>query len=257
MLYSIQPTLRVVFINPLLGNVKFTQLTCLVSVRNYHKYWPEPSSTANIFMPQKIEDRLLPQLPHTPLNFPNGVIPPIKHIKAAIDMRGPERIHNQLIYRQYGIVALGGGALRGAHLDWIRDRINRYIDTERLFAIWRIDPPWKAVSKKSLNKKMGGGKAKVHHYETPVKAGRILIEVAGIGEYGEVERVLKSICKKLPIYAMPISQEIIEQIRKEKMDLDIKNYNPFEYRDLLRKNFSNSRQQTSPRELVWGGTIYF
>lgn len=33
---------------------------------------------------------------------------------------------------------------------------------------------------------MGGGKPNVHHYATPVKAGRIVIEVGGKCEYSEV-----------------------------------------------------------------------
>lgn len=201
-------------------------------------------------------ERLLPALLYTPVNYPQNVVPPIKHPKANLDMRGPERIHNQLIYRQYGIIALGGGALKGAHFDVIRDRVNRYMDTERFFAIWRIDPPWKAVSKKSLGKKMGGGKAKVHHFETPVRAGRVLIEIAGDGEFGEVQQILENVCGKLPLYAMPISQEIMDNIKKEKLEMDAKNYNPFSYRYLLRNNFSDSQRKVSPYEIRWGGTYF-
>lgn len=207
-------------------------------------------------MPRKIEDRMLASLSYTPTVFPEGVTPPLKHRKADIDMMGPERIHNQLIYRQYGLIALGGGALRGAHFDVIRDRVNKYINFERFFAIWRIDPPWKAVSKKSLGKKMGGGKSKVHHYETPIRAGRILIEIAGIGEFCELERTLSTVCKKMPIYCMPISQAIMDQLKEEKLKLEAQNYNPFEYRYLLRNNFSDSQRFISPREELWGGTYF-
>lgn len=230
-------------------------LTCLMAKRQI-QHWPESNPHANLFMPKNIEDRLLPQLPYTPVNYPQGVIPPIKHPKANLDMRGPERIHNQLIYRQFGIIAVGGGALNGGHFDIIRDRVNKYMDTERFFAVWRIDPPWKAKSKKSLGKKMGGGKAKVHHYETPVRAGRVLIEIAGIGEFGEVERILSTICKKMPLYAMPISQTMMDDIKREKMEIDANNYNPFEYRDLVRRNFSDSQRFTSPKDALWGGTYF-
>lgn len=171
-------------------------------------------------------------------------------------MRGPERIHNQLIYRQYGLIALSGGALRGEHFDVIRDRVNKYMDTERFFAIWRLDPPWKAVSKRSQGKKAGGGKAKVHHYETPVRAGRIMIEIAGEGQFGEVERILTTISGKMPFYTMPISQEIMDNIKAEKQELDANNYNPFNYRYLLRNNFSDSQRRVSPYEIRWGGTYF-
>lgn len=232
------------------SGTRFTLLTAKRSIQN----WPEHKGNADAYMPQKLEDRPLPQLPYTPDKWPKDVEMPLKHPRADIDMRGPERIHNQLIYRQYGIIAIGGGALAGPHYEAIRLRINKYLDTERFFAIWRIDPPWKAVSKTSLGKKRGGGKAKVHHYEFPVKAGRILIEVAGIGEYGEVKDLLENVCGKLPLYGMPVSQQILDELRDEKLALDEANYNPFNYRYLVRNNFSDSQRKVSPKDLVWGGT---
>lgn len=221
-----------------------------------HQVWPKSVAPESVYMPKNIQDRLLPQLPYTPTQAPDGVVMPIKHPRADSDMRGPERIHNQLIYRQFGLIAIGGGALLGEHYDIIRDRVNKYMDTERFFAVWRIDPPWKAVSRKSLGKKMGGGKAKVHHYEFPVKAGRILIEIGGIGQFGEVERILVNISNKMPIYTIPITQQKIDALEKEKLELDSKNCNPFEYRYLLRNNFSNSQSKISPYELLWGGTYF-
>lgn len=208
------------------------------------------------FMPKKIEDRMLTTVSHIPTAVPPNVVLPYKHPKADIDMMGPERIHNQLIYQQYGIIALGGGALVGAHYDIIRERINKYTDFERFFAIWRIDPPWKPVSKKSMGKKMGGGKAKVHHYETPIRAGRIIVEMGGIGDFHEIQRVLKGICLKMPLYCRPISQDIMDSLKEEKQKLDAENYNPFEYRYLIRNNFSNSRSKVRSREMLWGGTYF-
>lgn len=199
---------------------------------------------------------MLASLPYIPTSTPKGVVLPYKYPKADIEMMGPERIHNQLIYKQFGIIALGGGALRGAHYDVIRDRINKYTDFERFFAVWRIDPPWKPKSQKSQGKKMGGGKAKVHHYETPIRAGRILVEMGGIGEFYEIEPILSTICKKMPLYCMPISQEIMDNIQAEKEKIDAENYNPFEYRYLVRNNFSNALFRVRSRDTIWGGTYF-
>lgn len=171
-------------------------------------------------------------------------------------MRGPERVHNQLIYGQYGIIALGGGSLRGGHFDVIMAAVNRHIDPQRAFAVWRIDPPWKAVSKKSLGKKMGGGKSKVHHYETPIKAGRVIIEVAGQSHYGEVFKFLNNICQLLPIDARAISQTEMENLEKEKLELEAKNYNPFKFRECVRKNFSNAQKHLDKYEYAWGGEYF-
>lgn len=233
----------------------FTRMSpSYIVIKRGVKNWPE-TAARDVPMP-KLEDRGLPLLNYTPTKWPEGVIPPVKHPKEDDDMRGPERIHNQLIYRQYGIITVSGGALQGAHFDIIRDRVNKYMDMERFFAIWRLDAPWKAVSKKGYGKKRGGGVGKVHHYETPVKAGRVLIEVAGIGEFEEVKWILSTICKKLPLYAMPVSQEILDSLLEMKRKQDERNYNPFEYRDILRRNFSDSQRFISPKELAWGGTYF-
>lgn len=225
------------------------------NARRLVQNWPEAPPNVMAFMPPNIEDRLLPQLPSIPIHFPDVALP-YKHPRHNIDMRGPETIHNQLIYRQYGIIALGGGALTGVHLDNLRSKINLFMNPERFFAVWRVDPPWKPVSKKPQGKKLGGGKGKVHHYETPIRAGRIIIEVGGIGDFGEIKRVLTSEAKKLPFYAMPITQEILDNIKMEKERIDANNCNPFEYRDLLRRNFSNSQLKITPKDLKWGGTYF-
>lgn len=220
--------------------------TSIGFVRHYH----------DAYLPPNKDERLLPELQTVPTIYEPDVIVPVKHPKAWKDMRGPERIHNQLVYGQYGIIALGGGSLKAGNFDVIRATINRALDVDRMFAIWRVDPPWKAVSRKSLGKKMGGGKAKVHHYETPIKAGRIIIEVGGILHYDEIFPALNNLCKLLPVDAMPISAEKIQQLIKEKEYLDAINHNPFKYRDLVRKNFSNSHKHLSRYERAWGGEYF-
>lgn len=249
MLLSISSSIRV------LSESAQKNASVFVSCRSI-RTWPETKSTDGIYMPPKIENRLLAQLPHTPELNPDGVVPPVKHPRRNIDMRGPERIHNQLIYRHSGLIALRGGALTGKHIDVIISRVNKYMNTERFFAVWRIDPPWKAVSKKSLNKRLGGGKAKVHHYETPVKAGRVIFEIGGIGQHGEVSAIIENVSKKMPFLCMPISQEIMDNLKEESKQISERNYNPFEYRDLLRRNIGDSRRHVDYWEVLWGGRYF-
>jgi large subunit ribosomal protein L16 len=73
-------------------------------------------------------------------------------------MRGPELVHNKLIHKQYGIIALSGGSLKFGHYEMIRMAVNRMINQERAFAIWRVDPPSKPKTKHGQGKKLGGGK---------------------------------------------------------------------------------------------------
>lgn len=68
--------------------------------------------------------------------------------------------------------------------------IGRRIDVDRMFAIWRVDPPWQPVTKKGQGQRMGGGKGAIDHYVTPIKHGRIILEVAGHCEFEEVGSII-------------------------------------------------------------------
>uniref|UniRef100_A0A493TX41 Large ribosomal subunit protein uL16m n=1 Tax=Anas platyrhynchos platyrhynchos TaxID=8840 RepID=A0A493TX41_ANAPP len=58
----------------------------------------------------------------------------------------------------------------------IRLTIGRCMDPKTMFAIWRVPAPRKAVTKKSLGHRMGGGKGPIDHYVTAVKSGRLVVE---------------------------------------------------------------------------------
>lgn len=53
----------------------------------------------------------------------------------------------------------------------MRLTVGRKIDTDRMFAIWRVDAPWQPITKKGQGQRMGGGKGAIDHYVTPIKAG--------------------------------------------------------------------------------------
>jgi len=53
------------------------------------------------------------------------------------------------------------------------------MDVNTMFAVWRIEPPWKPITKKGIGVRMGGGKGAINHYVTPVKADRIIVEMGG------------------------------------------------------------------------------
>lgn len=67
--------------------------------------------------------------------------------------------------------ALGGGRLKFAHFEMMRLTIGRKMDQNRMFAEWRVDPPWQPLTKKSQGMRMGGGKGGIDQYCTPIKAG--------------------------------------------------------------------------------------
>lgn len=53
---------------------------------------------------------------------------------------------------------------------------------------------------------MGGGKGAIDHYVTPVRYGRLIVELGGKVELGEVEHILTEVAKKLPFPAKVRSQ---------------------------------------------------
>lgn len=44
--------------------------------------------------------------------------------------------------------ALCGGRLNSGHIEMIRMTINRKMDASKMFAVWRIDPPWQPLTRK-------------------------------------------------------------------------------------------------------------
>lgn len=193
--------------------------------------------------------RILEKVPH-PINPTRG---PLKMPKRLIDMRGPELIHNKLIHKQYGIQALTGGAMKHGHLEMMRLRINRRMDESRMFAIWRIDAPWKAVTRKGQGHRMGGGKGNIDHYVTPVKANRIIVELAGNCEFQEVEKFLTDLANKLPFPARSVSQEILDKEEEMEAEREKRNVNPLTFKYLLDNNFCDIKRWCGPYDYKWFG----
>ena len=78
--------------------------------------------------------------------YPFGTFTP-RMTKRVADMRGPELVHNKLIHKQYAIVALSGGQMEYGHFNMIRNTINFNFDMTKTFALWRVDPPWKPITR--------------------------------------------------------------------------------------------------------------
>ncbi|GIY72526.1 39S ribosomal protein L16, mitochondrial [Caerostris darwini] len=198
---------------------------CSIQFMSKVTYCDPPPSFRDIELP---EQRKLPVINKIPHYYINNKPPLLRKLHS--DIRGPERVNNTLLHGQYGIIALSGGYLKYGSIEVIRLTVNREMDTRKTFAVWRIDPLWKPVSKKSIGKRMGGGKGSVHHYATPVKAGRIIIEVGGKVEYEEIYPFLNRVAKKMPFDAIPVSQEILQEMEKEATELHEQNINPFTFK---------------------------
>lgn len=137
-------------------------------------------------MPDKPKLRMMLKVP----NYLNNIRPP-RMQKRLILMRGPEQEHNkQLIHKQFGVIALQGGRIKYPHIELARLSIGRKMDTSRMFAVWRIPEPWQPLHKKGVGIRLGGGKGSIDHYASPIKAGRVILEVGGKCEFEEVSQFI-------------------------------------------------------------------
>lgn len=133
----------------------------------------------------------------------------------------------------------------------IRLTVNRGIDDSRMFGVWRVDPPWKPITKKGQGHRMGGGKGAIDHYVTPVKAGRIIIEIGGHCDFEEVEKILTTIKKKMPMKCKVISQIILDEMAEEEDYIMKNNMNPFTVEWAVKNNLHGIRKYLSFYDDIW------
>lgn len=122
-----------------------------------------------------------------------------------------------------------------------------------MFAIWRVNPPWQPITKKGQGQRMGGGKGAIDHYVTPIRAGRVILEVGGKIEYAEVKRVLEDVAHKLPFKAMAMSQEMMDQLAEEERRKEEENTNPFTFKYVVQNNLNGCHRWLSPVDHKWFG----
>lgn len=200
-----------------------------------------PPDFSDAFLPEKPKLKFLNKVP----NFKKAK----KEMKRLRDIQGPAKTATTFNHGQYGIVALGGGYLHWGHIEMIRLTINRKMDPKTMFARWRINAPYKPVTRKGLGQRMGGGKGAIDHYVTPVRYGRLVVEVGGKIELGEISHILTEVAKKLPFPAKVVSRESLEALHKEQAERENNNQNPWTFREIARGNMMGLRKVLSPFDL--------
>ncbi|XP_044265821.1 39S ribosomal protein L16, mitochondrial [Tribolium madens] len=205
------------------------------------KHFPPPPNYDHIQIPERPKLRFMDKVPF----IPPGTKAPKMQKKLRL-MRGPETVHNFLIHQQYGIVALGGGRLKWPHFEMMRLAIGRKIDPDRMFAIWRVDAPWQPVTKKGQGQRMGGGKGAIDHYVTPIKAGRVILEVGGKCEFEEVKGFLHDIAMKMPFQAMAVSHEMLKERKEKEKWEEENNQNYYTMKYCMQNNMGGCHKWMSP-----------
>nr|CAG4637342.1 EOG090X0DE4 [Ceriodaphnia reticulata]SVE73188.1 EOG090X0DE4 [Ceriodaphnia reticulata] len=210
------------------------------------KNFTPPPKYDHISLPEKPKLHFMEKVPTYPAN-----LKPPKMAKRLTLMRGPEPIHNQLIHQQYGVVALCGGRLHSGHIEMIRMTINRKMDASKMFAIWRIDPPWQPLTRKGQGKRMGGGKGAIDHYVTPIKAGRVIVEVGGKCEFQQVKTFLCEVAEKLPFKAKATSYELMQEEKIKEQELQDANINPYTTEYVIKNNMGGCHEWISLYDKKW------
>ncbi|CAH1154132.1 unnamed protein product [Phaedon cochleariae] len=207
------------------------------------KHYPPPPNFDNVEFPEKPKLKFIDKFPQ----LPPSVKAPKMQKKLRL-MRGPEEVHNFLLHKQYGIMALGGGRLKWGHFEMMRLTLHRKLDSSKMFAVWRVDSPWQPMTKQGQGQRMGGGKGPIDHYVTPVKTGRIILEVGGRAEFKEIEKFLTDIANKLPFKAMAVSQEILDEMKRKEKWEEENNQNPYTLKYLIQNNMGGCNRWLSPTD---------
>ncbi|XP_040574750.1 large ribosomal subunit protein uL16m [Lepeophtheirus salmonis] len=206
----------------------------------------------NVAMPEK---HRLPMLPKVPSRYTMFKVP--KTQTELFRMRGEELVHNDLILGQYGIMALSGGSLKHGHFEMMRTGVGHYIGKQKAFAIYRVDAPHRPKTQRGIGKRMGGGKPSIDHYVSPIRAGRILVEVGGSLTWDQVRPWLTNVANKMPFHAMVVTPEILKNMKEEEARLKAVNTNPITFEWLIRNNIFDCQKQLSPYDKkLFGKFVY-
>ena len=120
--------------------------------------------------------------------------------------RGKAQAGNTVVFGDFALQALESAWVTNRQIEAARRAMIRYI--RRGGKVWIRIFPDKPVTKKPAETRMGGGKGSPDHWVAVVKPGRILFEMAGIGE--EVAKgAMRLASHKLPIDTKFVTKETV------------------------------------------------
>ncbi|MCK4981371.1 MAG: 50S ribosomal protein L16 [Victivallaceae bacterium] len=88
--------------------------------------------------------------------------------------------NNKIDFGDYGLQAMTRGYISNNQIEAARVAINRHL--KRRGKVWIRLFPYKPITKKPLEVRMGKGKGNVEGWVAPVKPGRVLFEVSGCND---------------------------------------------------------------------------
>ena len=119
-------------------------------------------------------------------------------------MRGKAQRGTTLSFGEFGLQALEPGWLTARQLEAGRITITRFI--KRRGKLWLRSFPWKPVTKKPTEVRMGKGKGDPEFWVDVIRPGRVLFELEGVTE-DVAKEAMRLASHKLPIKTRFISRE--------------------------------------------------
>jgi large subunit ribosomal protein L16 len=119
-------------------------------------------------------------------------------------MAGAAHSGNTLNFGDFGLQALEPAWLTSAQIEAGRRAITRHI--RRGGKVWIRIFPDKPASKKPAETRMGSGKGMTDHWVAVIKPGRVMFEMAGVGEK-VAKDAMRLAANKLPIRTRFIFKE--------------------------------------------------
>jgi len=119
-------------------------------------------------------------------------------------MRGKARRGSTLAFGEFGLQAMEPCWLTSRQIEAGRITISRYI--KRRGKLWLRTFPWKPVTKKPTEVRMGKGKGDPEFWVDVVRPGKILYELEGVPETVARE-AMRLVAHKLPVKTRFISRE--------------------------------------------------
>ena len=110
-------------------------------------------------------------------------------------MKGKAQRGNKVAFGDFGLQALGRGWITARQIEAGRIAITRAV--KKGGKIWIRVFPWKPITKKPLETRMGKGKGNPEFWVDIVKPGRIIYEIGGVPEE-LARRALELASRKLP-----------------------------------------------------------
>jgi large subunit ribosomal protein L16 len=120
--------------------------------------------------------------------------------------RGKTRAGNTINFGDFGLQALESAWITSAQIEAARRAITRYI--RRGGKVWIRVFPDKPVTKKPAETRMGSGKGVPDHWVAVVRAGRVIFEMAGVGETTAREAI-RLAAHKLPLKTRFVLKEAV------------------------------------------------